>query len=248
MEAGAARAFAYANESENGHPEGAGTSLERAPGALEAASGAFINPSGRCSGAAGAADEAAGGGLDQPGPGLGAVVLSAASSHLICLPTLVFYPHQPRLVSWLTALAGTFFLLGCWFINAGTWLFGTLIIVMGLVPCLLHKGGEFDLARRSFRSFVAPVGLGALRMGSWEALPPIVGVTIKYFAKLVTSGRPGRMRTDNIESFIVMLSVQDSTQGIIIGEYGLHERARAEIFAQEIADHLAVPLKIYERR
>ena len=69
----------------------------------------------------------------------------------------------------------------------------------------VYKGLGFDLVGKRYRTYV---GFFQWCFGTWQSLPVIVGVTVKYFSELATSGKPGRIRTDKVGYYILMLSVQ----------------------------------------
>lgn len=154
---------------------------------------------------------------------------------------MIFTLRKPELISWEAVLASAFFIVGLLCISAGSWLFGTISLVLALARGFLYTGIEFDLTHGKFRFFTA---LFELRMGSWESLPVITGVTVKYFSVLQTTGRIGLRRMDKVESFIVLLSVENSTQGIILIRYKLKHKNSAVLLANGVADYLKVPVRV----
>jgi aromatic ring hydroxylase len=68
---------------------------------------------------------------------------------------------------------------------------------------------------------------------------------MKYYSDLITHGKPGRMRTDADKRYIIMFSIPDSTQGVIIHESYGHEPALN--LTKALADFLDVEAKIYDK-
>ena len=107
----------------------------------------------------------------------------------------------------------------------------------------MYKGLGFDLIAKRYRSYT---GLFGMRIGNWETLPrEIVGVTLKYFSEIVTSGKPGRIRQDKVGHYVLMLSVYQSPNGIILQRFGLNEKEYAIEVGEEIAGTWQVPLTVF---
>ena len=85
----------------------------------------------------------------------------------------------------------------------------------------VYKGLGFDLVGKRYRTYV---GFFQWRFGTWQSLPVIMGVTVKHFSELATSGKPGRVRTDKVGYHVLMLSVQQSSMGIILQEFPLNQK------------------------
>jgi hypothetical protein len=119
---------------------------------------------------------------------------------------------------------------------------GCIGVGVALLFGTTQKGVELDIQAQRYRFFTLIIGF---RIGSWEPLPNIQRVVMKYYSDLVTHGRPGRMRTDSDRRYIVMLSVPNSTQGIIIHETYGYEPAMK--LTQALADFLGVEVKVYDK-
>ena len=76
-------------------------------------------------------------------------------------------------------------------------------------------------------------------------MPTIVGVTIKYFSELIITENETGLRTDKNARLVLMLSVADSSQGIIIQQFGLTEKKLALTTGARIAAILQVPLATF---
>jgi len=122
---------------------------------------------------------------------------------------------------------------------------------MGLLGCLLVSfsttGIEFSADNKFFRKCHALFGW---RVGRWQKLPIIVGVTLKYFSKFektdsgdtwgIWNNTPQRE-----EKLVVMLSVKHTAVGIILGNFSVKDVNQAGDFAHEVANRLGVPVNTY---
>jgi hypothetical protein len=152
-----------------------------------------------------------------------------------------------RLVFWAAALgiAGLALLLG-----ASVWKALFLAALLSLPWVLLkafYTGVELSADRRQFRSYF---GLLGLKIGRWEHLPPIVGVTLKYYSKIQRSNsRYSRgilgAAARRAEELVVLLSVRNSPTGIIVGRFSLDDVNPAIDFAHDLADELDVGVNMY---
>ena len=118
-------------------------------------------------------------------------------------------------------------------------LFGCLLII------LAKAGMEFSEDYRSFRECYSLFGQ---RFGRWERLPPIVGVTVKYFSETASSTPSKYSWSDapvHYEKLVVMLSVENKSVGIIIANFSLDDVNPAIDFAHDIAEGFGVPVHIF---
>ena len=113
---------------------------------------------------------------------------------------------------------------------------------MAVCTAFLHEGIDFDLDCKRYRLYT---GLHRWKFGAWKQMPAIVGVTIKYFSELVTTENETGLRTDKNARLILMLSVTDSSQGIIIQQFDLTEKKFALTTGARIAAILQVPLATF---
>lgn len=122
---------------------------------------------------------------------------------------------------------------------------GSLALVGCLLLILTKAGMEFNADHRSFREYYSLLGW---RFGHWEQLPPIVGVTVKYFSE-VSNARPSKYSwndaTTHHEKLVVMLSVKNKPIGIVIGDFSLDDVNPAIDFAHDIAEGFCVPVHIF---
>lgn len=104
---------------------------------------------------------------------------------------------------------------------------------LGLLFCLgvnLHCTGlEISANKRNYRSYV---GLPGLHLGRWQPLPPVVGVTLKYFS----SSR---------ERIVVLLSVGGQSQGLVCGRFELDDVNKAIDLAHDTAEAFSVLVTMY---
>ena len=127
-----------------------------------------------------------------------------------------------------------------------------LTVGLTLVACLLdglfQAGLEVCAVPRAMREYYSLFGR---RWGRWQPLPPIVGVTVKYFSELIPP-TPGKYswgvwndqpRRD--EQLVVLLSVQDKPVGVVVGHFAPDEAAGALAFARGLADAFAVPVHTF---
>ena len=126
-----------------------------------------------------------------------------------------------------------------------------LLAVLLPLPWALLKafytGVDLSPDRRLFRSYF---GLLGLKIGSWQPLPPVVGVTLKYYSKLQRSNsRYSRgilgAAARRAEELVVLLSVRNSATGIIVGRFSLDDVNPAIDFAHDLAEELDVGVNMY---
>ena len=84
---------------------------------------------------------------------------------------------------------------------------------MAVCTAFLHEGIDFNF---HFKRYHLYTDLHRWKIGAWKQMPTIVGVTIKYFSDFVTTEDETGLRTDKNARLILMLSVANSSQGIII--------------------------------
>ena len=128
------------------------------------------------------------------------------------------------------------------------WLAGAIGLLGWAVLCSGCTGLEISPDRRRSRDYWGVLGL---RFGSWQPLPPVVGVTLKYYATLA-AGRSGptswgiwQQSSRRYEELVLMLSLHNQPTGIITGRYTLDEVNEAIDFAHELAAYFDVPVNQY---
>ena len=118
----------------------------------------------------------------------------------------------------------------------------------GLLGCLLlglsRPGLEFTPDCRSYREYHALFGW---RFGRWQLLPKIVGVTLKYFTVKINNSSKYRWNStsEQSQSLIIMLSVENKQDGIIVAYFSIEAVSQAIVYANELADTLHVPVNLY---
>jgi hypothetical protein len=134
--------------------------------------------------------------------------------------------------------------------RATVWKAVLLTVLLSLPWALLqafYTGVELSADRHQFRSYY---GLLGLKIGRWQPLPPVVGVTLKYYSKIQRSNsRYSRgilgAAARRAEELVVLLSVRNSATGIIVGRFSLDDVNPAIDFAHDLADELDVGVNMY---
>jgi hypothetical protein len=119
---------------------------------------------------------------------------------------------------------------------------GFIAIGIALLTGTMRKGMEIEIETQRYRFFTLILGF---RIGDWQNLPNIQRVVMKYYSDKVTHGKPGRMRTDADQRYIIMFSIPDSTQGIIIHESYGYEPALN--LTKALSNFLGIEAKVYEK-
>lgn len=122
---------------------------------------------------------------------------------------------------------------------------GSLALAVCLIIVLIKSGMEFSSDYHSFRKYYSLFGW---RLGRWEKLPPIVGITVKYFSEISGTSQSKyswKNAPTHYEKLIVMLSVKNKSVGIIIGNFSLDDVNPAIDFAHNIAEGFGVPVHIF---
>ena len=142
--------------------------------------------------------------------------------------------------------AGIFFVLAVFRVDN---IIGALLALFSCLLIVMTKAGmEFSADNHSFRDYYSLLGW---RFGRWESLPPIVGVTVKYFSEM-EGGGSGRYswgiwnnapRSHGM--LIVMLSVQNKSTGIIIANFSTDAVNNALDFSHGIAENFGVPVNTF---
>ena len=127
-------------------------------------------------------------------------------------------------------------------------LIGSLALVGCLFLILTKVGMEFSADHRAVRAYYSLFGR---RFGRWQPLPPIVGVTVKYFSEVV-SPTPGRYSWGiwndaprHYAKLVVLLSVKNNLVGIVVGNFSLDKATEALDFARNMAEGFAVPMHTF---
>ena len=150
--------------------------------------------------------------------------------------------NKPHLLTRESVGAVFFAAAGIYFLSNGGWFLGCSGLLLAVSIGFLYKGLGFDLPGKRYRVYT---GLFNWRFGTWEVLPPISGVTVKYFSEFVTSGKPGRMRTDQVGYYVLMLSVINAQQGIILQRFGLNQKEYVVEIGEKIAEVFQVTVAIF---
>ncbi|MDO7886746.1 hypothetical protein [Hymenobacter cheonanensis] len=141
-------------------------------------------------------------------------------------------PHAPLLLALATAPLG------------GKILIGLLILFLGLAPSLGGTALEISADCRQYRAYYSLFGL---KFGRWQPLPPVVGVTLKYFSTVSTrrSKYSWNATTSHHEEIVVLLSVRNSVTGMTIERFSADDVNTAIDFAHDMADRFNVPVNQY---
>lgn len=123
-----------------------------------------------------------------------------------------------------------------------------LCLVLWLIISFSFSGKEISADYTKIRDYYSVLGY---RVGTWGLMPVVVGVTVKYFSAL-ESGLPATISwgswknpSRRLEELVIMLSVQDSRQGTIIGRASVADLDQVLVSAQRLATTLKVPVHMY---
>lgn len=136
---------------------------------------------------------------------------------------------------------------GAIFIGFNIWGSITVGLVLWLIASISYSGLEFSDGGGYMRNYY---GLFGYKIGAWEKLPPITGVTIKQFSRIsddnseYSAGIWGTT-SQRQQELIVMLSTQDLLNGIIIARFPISGIEDAIKFAQNTAACCKVPVNNY---
>jgi hypothetical protein len=118
--------------------------------------------------------------------------------------------------------------------------------IICLVACILSatsaKGIDIDIHARDYRLFTS---LAGYKIGDWERIPEAQGIVMKYYSDFVTSSRSRRAPTNQGSRYIVMFSVLESSQGVIVHQTAKYEAAKH--LTESLAQALGVEAKIYDK-
>ena len=120
------------------------------------------------------------------------------------------------------------------------------LLVPLLGSLLLSKQRAFAVDRRQQRYCRCVLFFG-LPIGKWQPLPPVAWVVLKPYseyqtAPLARSFMDVWQTTGPRQSCVVLLSVEGSSQGIVVGKAPAAREAKARQTAQELAAYLGVEL------
>ena len=123
-------------------------------------------------------------------------------------------------------------------------------IIFGLLLQLLiaavHSERQelaLDLPQRRYRRFASFFGF---KHGSWQPLPDITGVVVKYFSEYEVAGRRQWQIESAQASYVLLLSVRNSEQGIVVQKFVYQQKAEALVLAGSIARYLGVDTILYD--
>ena len=118
-----------------------------------------------------------------------------------------------------------------------------------IVIWLSHTSVEISPDNRRYRTCYHVLGM---HLGKWQPLPPVVGVTLKYYS--VQGKAPDAPATSwgiwnntppRHEKLIVMLSLRHSATGLILTYFDLDDVNTAIDFAHDTAERFQVPVHQY---
>lgn len=138
------------------------------------------------------------------------------------------------------------FFLSCTFgsnvlYSAGFGILGCLVVSLG------RAGIEISPDAHSYREYYS---LFNWRSGRWQQLPPIVGVTLKQYAELTPVNPRYSWGIWNSaptlsKELILMLSIQNSSTGMILSHFSVSDTDQAIECAHEVAKVFNVKVNIY---
>lgn len=119
-------------------------------------------------------------------------------------------------------------------------------VLLGLVAQLGREGRELSSDNRRYRRYFDLLGW---RWGRWQPLPPVVGVTLKFFTEVAkgdsTSWGIWDTSGQRYQKLVLLLSLQDSREGLVLNEFNTDELAVTRQAAQELATRFGVPVHEY---
>jgi len=128
-------------------------------------------------------------------------------------------------------------------------LFLTDVTVTGiicLIACILSatstKGLDVDIRACNYRLFTF---LAGYKLGDWERIPEVQSVVMKYYSDFVTPSRARRAPINQGPRYIIMFSVADSSQGVIVYQTAKYEAAKH--LTESLAQTMDVEAKIYNK-
>ena len=100
-----------------------------------------------------------------------------------------------------------------------------------------------DLPQQRYRRFANFFGF---KHGYWQPLPDITGVVVKYFSEYEVADRR-RWQVESAQtSYVLLLSVRNSEQGIVVRKFAYSRKAEALELAGDIARYLHVDNVLYD--
>ncbi len=133
--------------------------------------------------------------------------------------------------------------------GTANWVAGVLGVLAWLTLCTIQTGQEISTDLHRSRDYFA---LLSWRFGSWHPLPPVIGVTLKYYSSLEKASTPSATSwgvwnnpQKRHEELIVMLSLQHSANGLILAYFGPDDVNTAIDFAHDTAERFRVPVNQY---
>ncbi|TDN40402.1 hypothetical protein A8B98_13230 [Hymenobacter sp. UV11] len=133
--------------------------------------------------------------------------------------------------------------------GAAGWAAASIGLVGGLLLSSVEAGTEISPDLSQSRQYLS---LLRWRVGRWQSLPPVVGVTLKYYSTLekgdtasTTSWGVWSNPRNRHEELIVMLSLQQRTNGFILAHFSPDDVNDAIDFAHDTAERFRVPVNQY---
>jgi len=124
------------------------------------------------------------------------------------------------------------------------WLAVLILLALATLAGSGHTALELSSDHQYYRKYYAVLGL---KMGRWQLLPPVIGITVKYYSSITrvrAKYNQGSTRYRS-EEVVVMLSVKGSTTGFIIGRFATDEVNTAIDLAYDTATGFRVPVNMY---
>lgn len=140
------------------------------------------------------------------------------------------YPGQQTIV-WLLAISGVYLLFLRPYAGMG-------ILFVSYLMTPVHLGACFDLQGKRYRLYRSWAGV---KLGKWQPLPPVRHVVLKYHAhRQPAPKRQWSTASQVAQQYILMLSVANSTTGIILRDYAFEQLEEARLTAATLAATLGV--------
>lgn len=133
-------------------------------------------------------------------------------------------------------------ILGALSLYIGSTINAAFCFVAGILLLISTKGIELDTTAHKHRLFTA---LAGFKIGSWQRTPNVQGIIMKCFSDSATSSNAVHGQDQPGQRYIVMLSVPESSQGVIVHQTEKYKAAHH--LSETLAQVLGVEAKTYDK-
>jgi predicted Abi (CAAX) family protease len=161
----------------------------------------------------------------------------ASASTINMPPTTILFQGSSN-----TTRAVGIIILGALSLYIGSTINAAFCFVVGILLLISTKGIELDTTAHKHRLFTA---LAGFKIGSWKRTPDVQGIIMKCFSDSATSSNAAYGKNQPGQRYIVMFSVPESSQGIIVHQTEKYEAANH--LTETLAQVLGVEAKMYDK-